>query len=471
MKPPDLRARDPEKWAAACAKDHAQDANVGREDDSKENHPALTRELTLDEVVSLAILLQKNEQLDEAHELYRWVLEAAPDYPRALHYAGVLAHQQGRNEEALALVERSLALVPDQADWYSNRGIVLQSADRLDAAIDSYRRAIAIDPSHANAHGNLGVLLRATGRPVEAEAAYRTAIRLNPQHADAYTNLGILLNALKRTQEAAACYSKVITLRPKHREARRLLALAHCTLGEIAEAAKIYEEWLEEEPADPIARHMLAACTGRDVPERASNDFVERTFDGFAASFESKLARLSYRAPALIAAMLQDQGLERSRRLDVLDAGCGTGLCGAMVAPFARRLIGVDLSQRMLEHAKDKNVYHALVKAELTEYLRNHREAFDLIVSADALVYFGDLNLVIAAFAGALRPNGLIVFTLEHAVGTGDYCLEPHGRYSHDQAYVEELLTRAGLQSRIVEAELRLEAGTPVPGLVISAAK
>ena len=145
-----------------------QDANVGREDDSKVNHPALTRELTLDEAVSLAILLQKNEQLDEAHELYRWVLEAAPDYPRALHYAGVLAHQQGRNEEALALVERSLALGPDQADWYSNRGIVLQSADRLDAAIDSYRRAIAIDPSHANAHGNLGVLLRATGRPVEA---------------------------------------------------------------------------------------------------------------------------------------------------------------------------------------------------------------------------------------------------------------------------------------------------------------
>ena len=338
-----------------------------------------TRELTLDEAVSFAILLQQNEQLAEAHEVFRRVLETAPDHPRALHYAGVLAHQQGRNGEALVLIERSLALVPDQADWYSNLGIVLQSDDRLDRAIDSYRRAIAIDPSHANAHSNLGVLLRATGKPVEAEAAYRAAIRVNPEHIDAYTNLGILLNGLKRTEEAAACYCKVITLRPKHREARKLLALAHCTLGEVDKAVDIFEEWLEEEPGDPIARHMLAACTGRDVPERASNGFVETTFDSFAASFESKLERLSYRAPALVAAMLEDSGLEQSHRLEVLDAGCGTGLCGALVAPFARRLVGVDLSQGMLARAKEKNVYHALIKAELTDYLRDNSEGFDLI--------------------------------------------------------------------------------------------
>ena len=103
-----------------------------------------TRELTLEEAVSFAILLQKNEQLAEAHELYRRVLEAAPDHPRALHYAGVLAHQQGRNDEALALIERSLALAPDQADWYSNLGIVLQSdwqAGRRDRRLPARDRA------------------------------------------------------------------------------------------------------------------------------------------------------------------------------------------------------------------------------------------------------------------------------------------------------------------------------------------
>jgi predicted TPR repeat methyltransferase len=433
-----------------------------------------TRELTLEEAVSLAILLQKNEQLVEAHELYRRVIEVAPSHPRALHYAGVLAHQQGRSDEALALIKQSLTLVPDQADWYSNLGIIFQEDGQLEVAIDAYHRAIAIDPSHANAHSNLGVVLRAIGKSSAAEAAYRTAIQLNPDHIDAYTNLGILLDGLKRAEEAAACFSKVITLRPKHPEARRLLALAHCTLGEIDEAVNIFEKWLEEEPGDPIALHMLAACTGRNVPARASNGFVERTFDSFASSFEAKLERLSYRAPALVTAMLEDSGLEASKRLDVLDAGCGTGLCGPLLAPYARRLVGVDLSQGMLAHAKEKNVYDALMKTELTEYLRDNSEAFDLIVSADTLVYFGDLKGVFAAAAGALRSNGILVFTLERAVGGEadvDYRLESHGRYSHARAYVEQLLAFSGFQPEIGHAELRMEAGAPVAGLVIRATK
>jgi predicted TPR repeat methyltransferase len=109
----------------------------------------------------------------------------------------------------------------------------------------------------------------------------------------------------------------------------------------------------------------------------------------------------------------------------------------------------------------------------LTEYLSRNREAFDVIVSADALVYFGDLEGVVAAAAAALRPNGLLVFTLEHAGGAvdGGYRLELHGRYSHGRAYVERLLARCGLGPEIVHADLRMEAGKPVAGLLIRATK
>jgi predicted TPR repeat methyltransferase len=433
-----------------------------------------TRELTVDEAVAVAILLQQNEQLDEAQALYQRILEEAPHHPDALHFAGVLAHQQGRSGEAIALIEKSLAIAPDRADCHSNLGIIYKSMGRLEAAVAACQRAIALDPSHANAHSNLGVLLRATGKPAEAEAAYRAAIRLDPQHIDAYTNLGILLNGLRRTEEAASCFSRVITLRPKHKEARKLLALAHCALGEIGEAVDIFEEWLREEPDDPIARHMHAACTGRSVPARASNEFVERTFDSFAASFESRLERLSYRAPALVAAMIEDAGVERAKQLDVLDAGCGTGLCGPLLAPYARRLVGVDLSEGMLARAKEKLTYDTLERCELTQYLGDNRGRFDLIVSADTLVYFGNLDPVVSAAAGALRPTGLLIFTLEHAAAAEegvDYRLEFHGRYAHARAYVERVLAAAGLRPHIVEADLRMESGVPVAGLVVRAAK
>ena len=108
---------------------------------------------------------------------------------------------------------------------------------------------------------------------------------------------------------------------------------------------------------------MLAASTGRDVPLRASNAFVEKTFDTFAASFEAKLQSLAYRAPDIVAATLADTGLAANGRLEILDIGCGTGLCGPLLRPYASRLIGVDLSAGMLAHAEEKNVYTDLQRS------------------------------------------------------------------------------------------------------------
>ncbi|TML69420.1 MAG: tetratricopeptide repeat protein [Actinobacteria bacterium] len=432
------------------------------------------RALTLDEAVAVALALQQAEQWAAAADIYRRILEVAPNHADALHFSGVLAHQQARSEDAVMLIERSLELEPARADWHSNLGIVLQDRLRLDEAIASYRRAIALDPTHANAHSNLGVVLRATGELVEAEAAYRAAIHADPDHVDAYHNLGVLLNAQKRQREAALCFSKVITLRPKDREARKLLALAHCTLGEVDKAVEIFEEWLKDEPDDPVARHMLAACAGRDVPRRASDAFVETTFDSFAASFDSKLAKLSYRAPALVVELLKRSDIAPSTSLDVLDVGCGTGLCGPLLAPYARRLVGVDLSRRMLAQARERTVYDELVQSELTAYLTGCTATFDVIVSADTLVYFGALDEVVTASERALRPGGRLIFTVEEWVDGGDeagWSLGLSGRYRHSRTYVHDVLTRARLRPETVPAELRLEAGEPVAGLVVQGTK
>ena len=439
-----------------------------------EQSAAAPREVTVDEAMAIAIRCQKNGQLAEAEALYRRVLELEPDQPDALHYSGVLAHQHGRSEEAIALIARSLELAPDQPDWHSNLGIIFQDKGKLQEAVVAYRRALALQPTHANAHNNIGVLLRAQGLTAEAEEAYRTSIRLSPDQPDAYHNLAILLSATHRTQEAVTCYCKALTLKPQYPEARRLLALAYCVIGQTDKAVIVCEEWLKSEPDDPVARHTLAAVSGRDVPTRASDAYLQKTFDSFAASFEAKLAQLHYQAPALVAAALADAGLPAARALDVLDAGCGTGLCGPFLAPYARRLVGVDLSEGMLGHARAKNVYGELVTGELTAYLEDRRDAFDLIVSADTLVYFGVLEDVAVAAAGALRSGGRLIFTVEEAAGDdapSTYCIKPHGRFNHRAQYVERVLVDAGLRVEIARAELRVESGLPVAGLVVTATK
>ena len=172
--------------------------------------------------------------------------------------------------------------------------------------------------------------------------------------------------------------------------------------------------------------------------------------------------------------MLRRSDVVRSRSLDVLDAGCGTGLCGARIAPYARRLVGVDLSERMLAHARERNCYDDLLKCELTAYIADCTETFDVIVSADTLVYFGKLESVVAAAEGALRPRGRLIFTVEELVGAehdAGYSLGASGRYRHSREYVEAVLTETTLRPEIVSAELRLEAGEPVAGLVVQGTK
>src|SRR5437899_12502035 len=98
-----------------------------------EQSTATMRDFTLEEAMSLAIRLHKNEQFAEADDVYRRILELVPDHPDVLHFSGILAHQQGRSDEAIALIERSLAIVPNQADCYSNLGNIFPARGRPEA--------------------------------------------------------------------------------------------------------------------------------------------------------------------------------------------------------------------------------------------------------------------------------------------------------------------------------------------------
>jgi predicted TPR repeat methyltransferase len=129
----------------------------------------------------------------------------------------------------------------------------------------------------------------------------------------------------------------------------------------------------------------------------------------------------------------------------------------------------------MIQKARKRGGYDELVVAELTAFLHERLGAYDLIASADTVVYFGALEPLLAAVADALRPGGWLAFTAEQM--TADVAPEGHflnksGRYSHTAAYLEQALVGAGLELLTrMEATLRQENNQPVVGHVVLARK
>ncbi|RZI80325.1 MAG: tetratricopeptide repeat protein [Rubrivivax sp.] len=429
--------------------------------------------VSLKDALPLAMQLHQQGQLEAAQQVYERILKLTPRQANAVHFLGVLHHQLGRSDQAVTHIRRSIELDPKVPDWYNNLGNVLLEAKRLAEAADAYEKAAEMSPRNATVLNNLGALRRAQERHAEAEAAYRQALEVDPQRPEAHNNLGNLYSLMGRTQESLAQFCEALILNPKQHHARKMLGIAYYTLRRFEEAAKVYREWLLEEPDNPVPKHYLAACTGEAVPDRADDAYVEATFDEFADSFDANLEHLTYRAPQYVADAVARLGGTPARQWQVLDAGCGTGLCGPLIAPYAQRLVGVDLSGQMLAKARPRQVYDELIKAELTAHLQSVPGAHDLIVSADTLCYFGALEAPLQAAHGALRAGGWLVFTVESLEGGDEarqHHLNPHGRYSHRRAYVLHVLAQSGFeQISATPIHLRNEGGLPVSGWLVTA--
>ena len=174
---------------------------------------------------------------------------------------------------------------------------------------------------------------------------------------------------------------------------------------------------------------------------------------------------LAYRTPGLVQAALARHVAVTN--LDTVDLGCGTGLCAPCLRPLSRSLAGVDLSPRMLEQARATALYDELACADIEAFLAARREAFDLVVAADVLVYFGDLDALFAQVRAALRPGGWFCFSTEslEAGALGDFVLLPSNRYAHTLPYLQRLAAHHGFA--LVEAEraaVRSENGMDVIG-------
>lgn len=418
----------------------------------------------------------QTNDLDTAERLYCEVLELRAAQPDAMHYLGVLCHQRGRSDEGVRLIEAALRITPKHPDAHNNLGNIHKECGRFADAERCYRKALNCGPQHYNAQNNLAVVLEAQERLEEAFEAYAKLLQKAPKFAQGHYLMGSFLRNhaqnVEHVEQSVECFRAAYALDSRNTRALEGMGVSLYALNRYEEAAQVYRNWLAREPEHPVPRHMLAACGGAEAPARADDDYVREVFDGFADSFDEQLLKnLNYRAPQVLAGALDEVLPIAAGELDVLDAGCGTGLCAPLLRPYARRLEGVDLSGGMIEKARLRGSYDELKVAELTGFLQAHPQAYDVLFSADTLVYFGELRQVLGAACSALRVNGWLAFTLEAADSDEvRFDLTPSGRYQHTRSYVEQALASAGFaQVRIGSGTLRKESGQPVGGWVVLA--
>jgi len=388
----------------------------------------------------------------------------AVDQARA-HFAAGNAHfEAGRFEAALTAFDAALALVPGRPSLLANRGAALCRLARWNEAVPTLQAAVQADPDHADAWAALGLAQEALGQWAAAADGLQRAMALGLRSAALSLTLAVCLLRLEQPAPALRVLDQALALDATLAQAWSMRGNLMRVTGQLPEAARCFEQALAHGGDDALHRYYLASVRpGEPVPPHPPRAYVESLFDDYAPDFQHHLLQnLKYQAHSTLLAPL----LAEERRWSLaLDLGCGSGLCGGLLAPVCTAVDGVDVSRVMVEQATASGAYRRVAHAELLPFLAEHDELADLIVAADVFIYVGAIDVVVLAAARRLASGGVLALSVEQAEPGHDLQLRPSLRYAHGRTAIERLAASCGLRVRALwAAAIREDQGQPVMG-------
>lgn len=459
-------------------------------------------------VAAGAALLERGHATDALPMLER--AAALPDAsPEAVRLLASALIEIGRPQDAMVALDSLLETAPGDAAAHLARARARRALKDRVGALDDAAAAVMAAPRDTDARQMLAMCLSEVGRHDQAILLFHELLMEAPEDPSRAVWLGTAFLRARRHEAAEELFAMCAERQPNARgiatlrvqnmldggEPQQAVALARAALervgpdaallgalgqalarlGDRAGAASAYAQAARLAPDDAYLRHMAAALDPASGVDRASDAYVRDLFDDYAQRFEGSLFALGYRVPGLMLRLLEelDPAFAAGTPLagDILDLGCGTGLVGvALHDVIAGRLVGVDLSARMIEAARAKGIYAALHVAEIGAHLAADPARYAHVIAADVFCYFGALEATLAAAAARLAPGGRLLFTVERAEQPEGWELAGSARYRHSEAYVRAALAAAGLAPVVLRPEaLRSEAGQPVPGLLVAA--
>ena len=387
---------------------------------------------------------------------------------REIFFEGIDHFEAQRLDQARACFERCLALTPGRPSALGNLGITLFQLGQQREAIDLLQQATAADSALREAWGFLGLAHEAEGAWQPALDALARSLALSDRSSTLRFSQGRCLMRLGRSQEALQAFDHAVAIDPAFTAAWSVRGSLLREMRQFDAAAQSFEQAMALGADPELHAYYLASVRSGEAaaPAKPPRRYVEALFDEYAAEFRGHVVdKLGYRGHEELLRPLIASG----RRFGTaLDLGCGTGLCAPLLQQCCERIVGVDLSAKMLEQAARLGLYHELVHADLGEFLAGTEHRADLVVAADVLIYVGEPSSVFASIARALTPGGVFAFTIELATDGADLQLLPSLRFAHSESAVRRLAAQCRLGVEVLRtAPIRFEQTTPVQGLYV----
>lgn len=450
----------------------------------------------------LANVYKANGLFNKALHVLLSLTQSHPNFAAGFNNLGTVYYTQGKLKEAVAAYQSAIALQAEYADAYYNLGLALQKLNYVDEATNAYRALLDLAPNHPGAQFQLGCALMLQlkykealnyfinieaahpfhfetqvnlasnylklGKLNEAKTHYLKALEIIDNDEQVLFNLGIINMQQGNLQDSIKYYLQVAKLNRNSFDAQNNLAIAYLFMKDTQNALLHFREALRIQPQNDAIRHTINILAKEKNVTSSPPQYISALFDSYADHYDAHLTQvLKYHVPELILQAIKKVRDVQNVHWNILDIGCGTGLCGELLKPLAHKLIGIDLSQKMLELAGEKNIYDELIATDILPFLAKQKNAYDLIVAGDVLVYFGELNPIFKEASLALKAQGLFVFNLE--ISTSEhYYMTDSGRFAHSEQYLLELAEKN--QFRLLENQkvtLRVQNGEEVKGYLI----
>ena len=206
------------------------------------------KEPTIDELFVQATKFHQNNNLEEAEQLYKTILDKNSNFISAQNNLGLIYKNKGENEKAKICFKKVIEIDSEITEAQNNLGLTFQQSGENEKAINCFKKSIKIDPNYSSAYYNIASIFHKMGKLKIAKSYYEKAIEIKPNYTEAYNNLGIIFNQLEENENAILYCKKAIDTNSSFFNAHFNLGLIFQKIDENEKAINCYENAIRINP-------------------------------------------------------------------------------------------------------------------------------------------------------------------------------------------------------------------------------